>query len=170
MIALGLSSNAKANEPALLSPSRTTETTRFIDQADKRLVLKSEWNSGAFLAELGDFYVINKSEVRSPSQEMATNSSSSVKDESPLLVFDQATNRYGLTDRSFFIFPYEMSTLDQLVADYGLEIKKTFLNANMVLVVGSIGSDLLEDLDEIQSDYRVRVVELNVNFQSLELQ
>jgi hypothetical protein len=170
IIALGLSSIAKSIGSALLSPSRTAETTRFIGQADKQLVLKSEWKSGVVLAEIGDFYVINKAQVSSPSQGMATNASSLVKEESPLLVFDSVTNRYGLTDRSFFIFPYEMSTLDQLVADYGLKIKKSFLNANMALVVGSIDSDLIKDLDEIQSDYRIRGVELNVNFQSLELQ
>ena len=146
-----------------LSQDLIEEVTSFNTVNDSSLIEANSAPFDAVDAYLGPFAVVKNKTLLEKG--LVGVSAAKNADESSLLFLIQDSNgRYGTTDSALIVTTHDKYDLDSVASDYGLSLVKIFGNISAGEMMASDLDEALTVIEQLRLDFRVKIVDLNVNF------
>lgn len=110
--------------------------------------------------DIGAWSLLSKAQAASLVQQMG----GQAKDESMLVIQNTESGELGISDGTLLIFPNDMTDINAIAFEYGLEIVKEFNHIDMIQVQPANIGDALLIVEMLKEDGRIEAAELNTNF------
>lgn len=137
--------------------------TTFISVTDSTLIDVGSVPPDAVDAYLGPFAIVKNKTLQQKG--MAGLKTAAIFDESSsLFLIQDANGRYGTTDSALIVTTHDKYDLDSVASDYGLALVKIFGNISAGEMMASDLDEALAVIEQLRLDFRVKMVDLNVNF------
>lgn len=146
-----------------LSQDLIENVTSFNTVNDSSLIDANSAPSDAVDAYLGPFAVVkNKTLLEKGLVGLST--AQNADESSSLFLIQDSNGRYGTTDSALIVTTHDKDDLDSVASDYGLALVKIFGNISAGEMMASDLDEALAVIEQLRLDFRVNIVDLNVNF------
>lgn len=146
-----------------LSQDLIEKVTSFNTVNDSSLIDANSAPSDAVDAYLGPFAVVkNKTMLEKGLVGLST--AKNADESSSLFLIQDSNGRYGTTDSALIVTTHDKYDLDSVASDYGLALVKIFGNISAGEMMASDLDEALAVIEQLRLDFRVKIVDLNVNF------
>lgn len=154
------------NSHSALSQDLIERVTSFNTVNDSSLIDANSAPSEAVDAYLGPFAVVkNKTLLEKGLVGLST--AKNADESSSLFLIQDSNGRYGTTDSALIVTTHDKYDLDSVASDYGLALVKIFGNISAGEMMASDLDEALAVIEQLRLDFRVKIVDLNVNFYDL---
>lgn len=132
----------------------------YVPATDVMLVVTATVNEAEILQELGGFAVVARSQenLSNPNIERVLN----------LSIMRDELGRLGLADHSVLFSARPQFDVDSIATAYGMQVVARYANAGWARLQTASLEDARTLITQFETDDRVRLVELNVNFYDIE--
>ena len=146
-----------------LSQDLIEKVTSFNTVNDSSLIDANSAPSDAVDAYLGPFAVVkNKTMLEKGLVGLST--AKNADESSSLFLIQDSNGRYGTTDSALIVTTHDKYDLHSVASDYGLALVKIFGNISAGEMMASDLDEALAVIEQLRLDFRVKIVDLNVNF------
>jgi hypothetical protein len=146
-----------------LSQDLIEDLTTFNTVNDSSLIDANSAPSDAVDAYLGPFAVVNNKTLLERGL-VGLNTAKNADESSTLFLIQDSNGRYGTTDSALIVTTHDKYDLDSVASDYGLALTKIFGNVSAGEMMASDLEEALAVVEQLRLDFRVKIVDLNVNF------
>lgn len=139
------------------------QRTTFNTVNDSSLIAANSAPSDAVDAYLGPFAVV-KNKTLLEKGLVGLNTAKNADESSKLFLIQDSNGRYGTTDSALIVTTHDKYDLDSVASDYGLALTKIFGNVSAGEMMASDLEEALAVVEQLRLDFRVKIVDLSVNF------